>query len=165
MISTFIAEHQTLMAFLVGAVLVVCVVLAAVFARGGDTGRRVAGVLATLGLLAIVGLTLVPDTAQPADVRCNLDPIYFLRDHENMLLFLVPALFAVVALRRPLLVLAAGIGLSLAIEAVQAAIPAVGRRCDVDDWLANGIGTLVGVAVAAALVAVLDRRRRPVTSR
>lgn len=165
MISTFIAGHQTLMAFLVGAALVVCVALAAVLVRAGSRGRRGAGALAALGLLGIVGLTLVPDTARPADVRCNLDPIYFLRDHENMLLFLVPALFAVVALRRPLLVLAAGVGLSLAIEAVQAAVPAVGRRCDVDDWLANGIGTLVGVAVAAALVAVLDRRRSPVVSR
>jgi hypothetical protein len=164
-ISTFIAGHQTLMTVLVGVALVVGVALAAVLVRARSRGRRVAGALAALGVLGIVGLTLVPDTARPADVRCNLDPIYSLRDHENMLLFLVPALFAVVALRRPLLVLAAGVGLSLAIEAVQAAVPAVGRRCDVDDWLANGIGTLVGVAVAAALVSILDRRRSLATSR
>jgi hypothetical protein len=157
-ISTFIAGHQTLVAILVAGTLVLCVALAAVLVRAGDRGCRIASALSGLGLLGVVGLTLVPDAARAADVRCNLDPVYFLRDHENMLLFLVPALFAVVALRRPLLVLAAGVGLSLAIEAVQAAVPAVGRRCDVDDWLANGIGTLVGVAVATVLVSVLDRR-------
>ncbi len=165
MISTFIVEHQTLMAVLVVGALVVCVALAAVLVRGGHAGRRVAAALAALGLLGIVGFTLVPDSAQAPDVRCNLDPVYFLLDHENMLLFLVPALFALVALRRPLLVLGAGIALSFAIEAVQAAVPAVGRRCDVDDWLANGLGTLAGVAVATVLVSVLDRRCSPVTSR
>ncbi len=165
MISTFIAEHQTLLAVLVVGALVLAVALAGALVRAGEGGRRLSAALTGLGLLAVVGLTLVPDGAAAADVRCNLDPVYFLHDHENMLLFLLPALFAVVALRRPVVVLAAGVALSLAIEAAQAAVPAVGRRCDVDDWLANGLGTLVGVVVATALVRLLDRRRSPITSR
>lgn len=62
----------------------------------------------------------------------------------NVVLFIAPVLLVAVATRRPLMALAAGMGLSLGIEAFQAAVNGLGRSCDSDDWLTNTIGSLIG---------------------
>jgi hypothetical protein len=54
-------------------------------------------------------------------------------------------------------VLAAGAGLSAGIEAVQAAVPAIGRACDTNDWAMNTLGVAVGVLLARGTLAFLDR--------
>ncbi len=53
----------------------------------------------------------------------------------NIALLLPLALFLSVATNRPLTVLAGTVALSVAIEVVQALAPALGRRCDTNDWV------------------------------
>ena len=47
--------------------------------------------------------------------------------------------------RRPVPAARAGSGLSVVVEAVQAAGPAMGRSCDSGDWIDNTIGAVIGV--------------------
>jgi len=154
MLSTFIVENYLLVRILLIGALVVAVALTAVLVRA-RRGRRVAAILAGAGLLVIIALTLTPDTYPLDAATCNLQPYSPFTDVYNILLFLVPALFAVVATRHPLVVLACGIALSAGIELVQFLVPWFGRRCDVDDWLANSLGTLIGVALAVGVGAVI----------
>ena len=74
-----------------------------------------------------------------------------------------PALLFAVATRRVLLAFLAGTGLSIAIEAVQALVPAIGRSCDTTDWTSNTIGVAIGVALA--WLALRWPARRPVSAR
>ena len=62
------------------------------------------------------------------------------------------------ATRRPLLLLVAGTALSVAVEAFQAAVPALGRSCDANDWTMNTAGTVAAVLVGGAMLALTDRR-------
>ena len=166
MLSTFIVENYLLVRLLLIAALVAAVVVTAILVRV-RRGRRIAAVLAGVGLVVVVALTLTPDTYPLDAATCNLQPYSPFTDVYNILLFLVPALFAVVATRHPLIVLAGGIALSAGIELVQFLVPWFGRRCDVDDWLANTLGTLVGVALAVGVSTVAkwwDRRRAASTS-
>ena len=52
------------------------------------------------------------------------------------------------------MVLAALIGLSVSLEALQALVPGLGRSCDTNDWLSNTIGAAVGTGLAAAALAL-----------
>ena len=156
-ISTFIAENFRLVqaALLVGSL--GCIALVVVLVRSGRTGRRVATVLAAVSVLCVLGLTLWPDTDPLGEISCSFDASYFYRDERNIVLFFFPALFSMVAMRRPLLVFASGIALSVLIEVVQALTPALGRICDIGDLLANTSGAAAGVLVAL-LVAFGVRR-------
>ena len=154
MLSTFIVENYLLVRLLLIAALIAAVVVTAILSRA-QRGRRVAAVLAGVGLIVTIALTLTPDTYPLDAATCNLQPYSPFTDVYNILLFLVPALFAVVATRHPLIVLAGGIALSAGIELVQYLVPWFGRRCDVDDWLANSLGTLIGVVLAVAVSAVV----------
>ncbi len=68
----------------------------------------------------------------------------------NVVLFVTPVLLATVAAPRPLPARAAGMGLSLRIEALQAAVTGLGRSCDSNDWLINTIGSLIGAILGWA---------------
>ena len=68
----------------------------------------------------------------------------------NVALFFPPVFFATPATRRPLLMLAAGAGLSAAIEAAQAVLPVIGRACDTNDWAMNTTGMILAVLLASA---------------
>jgi VanZ family protein len=70
------------------------------------------------------------------------------------------ALFASLRYRRPLAVLAAVSLLSVLIELVQAALPALGRACDTNDWLMNTVGAAVGALLAIGIIVGSRRRRR-----
>ena len=63
---------------------------------------------------------------------------------------------------RPADGIAAGIGLSAAVEAVQALIPPLGRSCQLHDLIANTLGAFAGVGLAA--VVQLATRTRTLTS-
>jgi glycopeptide antibiotics resistance protein len=76
----------------------------------------------------------------------------------NVALFFPLVFFATLATRRPVLVLAAGTGLSAVIEAVQAALHDIGRSCDTNDWFMNTIGVVLGVLAAVATIALGNRR-------
>lgn len=158
-ISTFIVEHRDLVHLALGVALALCLVVAVWAVRAGRTGRRVAGALAVLGVLGIVALTLVPDTRPTPGVTCNLDAAWFWRDRANLALFAPAVLFAAIASRRPLVVLAVAAAGSALVETLQGLTPVLGRRCDVDDWLGNTSGALLAAVVATVLVRALDRRR------
>lgn len=164
MISTFMADNFLLTRVILGLSFVAAVVVATLLARRGDGGRRAATVIAAIAAVLVVALTLSPDpTGVQADVVCNLEPHSFAIDVLNMALFLLPAIFAVVASRRVALVALAVPIASALIEVVQYLSPPLGRRCDIDDWLANIIGGLVGVLIG--LVALRLARPRRVSKR
>ncbi|MCU1404636.1 MAG: hypothetical protein JWQ43_939, partial [Glaciihabitans sp.] len=160
MISTFIIENYVLVRVILVVAAVAAVVLCALLVRAGRTGRRLSGVIAAVALVVVLGLTLAPDSEPTYGAGCYLQVDRFLNDEWNVILFLLPALFAVVAVRRPLLVLAGGLILSALIELVQLLTPMLGRLCDADDWLANGAGTVAGVLVAMIVAAIVERFSR-----
>jgi len=159
MISTFLAEHRLLVRAALIAVTVVVLVAAALLVRAEHRGRRIATVLAAVAGAGILLLTLSPDGSRTAPVPCNLDPYLFYADEANLALFFVPALFATVASRRPLLVLTAAAVISAAIEAIQR-VTSTNRRCDIDDWLANSMGGAAGAVAALLLIWAVGRGRR-----
>jgi hypothetical protein len=73
----------------------------------------------------------------------------------NVLLFIPAAGMLTLASGRPGDGIAAGIGMSAAVEAVQALIPQLGRSCQLHDLIANSIGTFCGVGLVAGLQALL----------
>lgn len=159
MISTFIAENFVLTRILLILGLALSVVVALVLARPGGRRRTVAAVIAGASGVLVLGLTFSPDVrGVQSQAVCNLAPYAFPFDVLNVALFLLPALFVVVALRRVVVVAVAVPLVSALIELVQFLAPALGRRCDIDDWLANLIGGLLGVALG--LIALRAGRRR-----
>lgn len=159
MISTIMAEYFLLARLVLGVGFVAAVIVAGVLARRAESGRRIATGITVAAVILVVGLTFSPDpTGVQETVACNLRPYAFAFDVLNMALFLLPALFAVVASRRPLLVALAVPVASAAIELVQLLLPGFGRRCDVDDWLANTIGGLVGVLIGLVILWLARRR-------
>ena len=163
MLSTFIIENYALvrLAMLIG--LVIAIVMAALLVRAAH-GRAIAAVIAGIGLAVVFGLTLTPDTYPLDAVTCNLESVTPFGDYFNILLFLLPAIFAVVATRKPVIVAASGLLLSAVIELVQYLNPVFGRRCDIDDWLANGAGTVIGVLIAVAVIQIVKRAGRRTSS-
>lgn len=120
---------------------------------------RLAWWLAALALVPIVLLVLLPDDREVA-AGCVLGWTLSLGPEvlANVALFLPPVLLAGVASRKPLAAIGAGVGLSALIEAAQAMLPALGRSCTSDDWIANSAGALIGGALAAGALAVARRR-------
>lgn len=152
-ISTFIVDNYALTRIALGVALVVAIVVALNLVRQGRIGRRIATGLAIAGGVAILALTLAPDARSVDGVMaCNFTVYSIAGDTFNMALFLLPAIFVVVATRRPLIVAAAVPLLSALIELVQFLSPVLGRRCDVDDLIANVVGGLIGVAIGALVL-------------
>lgn len=68
----------------------------------------------------------------------------------NVLLFVPAAGLLALAAGRPGRCLAAGVGLSVAVEAIQALLPGLGRSCQLHDLIANAVGAVAGVVLVAA---------------
>lgn len=147
MIATLLVEHPWLspaaLALLVAAALVAGPRLVA--------HRRLTWALCAASVLPVVALTLVPverelfgrctvQWAVPTPGRVEL--------MANVVLFVAPVLLAGVATRRPWAALLAGTAASVLVEVVQAAVPAIGRSCDTNDWLSNSIGAVLGAGLA-----------------
>jgi hypothetical protein len=79
----------------------------------------------------------------------------------NVLLFIPAAGMLTLASGRLADGIAAGIGMSAAMEAVQALIPQLGRSCQLHDLVANSLGAIAGVALAATVQLVLRPVSRP----
>ena len=151
MISTFMAEHFLLTRVILGIGFIAAVAVAVLLARRGAQGRRIATILTAVAGILVLALTLSPDPTGRQDAAvCNLEPHAFPYDVLNVALFLFPAMFAVVATRRAALVAVAVPVTSAVIEVLQYLSPMLGRRCDIDDWLANIIGGLIGVLLGLA---------------
>nr|WP_239062636.1 VanZ family protein [Streptomyces sp. SID13031] len=82
----------------------------------------------------------------------------------NVLLFIPAAGLLTLASGRPADGIAAGIGMSAAVEAIQALIPPLGRSCQLHDLVANTLGAFAGVGLAAALQMAVQRALRAATS-
>lgn len=159
MISTFLIEHAPLVR--VGFWVAVVAAAALTWLLHRLRQRRVLLVLSAVSLVAVLVLTLLPDGARSGGVTCTVEfsaPLGGLETLANLALMLPLTLFLGTALRRPFLVLAGSVALSAAIEALQALVPVLGRRCDTDDWFQNTVGAVIGAAVAFAVL-LLDRRR------
>lgn len=126
-----------------------------------STRPRAAWTLAAVSAAVVVALTLLPDGQRPGDV-CELAfaPRELLRIEPlaNIILFVPPALALTAATRRPWAVFALGAGASAVIEALQGAVPEIGRSCTSTDWVANTVGAGLGAALAAAGILVAERR-------
>jgi hypothetical protein len=81
----------------------------------------------------------------------------------NVLLFVPAAGMLTLANGRPADGIAAGIGMSAAVEAIQALIPQLGRSCQLHDLIANTLGAFAGVGLAAGLQTLTRGRRLVVT--
>ena len=149
MISTFIAEYYGVVQAILVVAAIACIILAGILVRV-RRGRCLAAVLTGIGIAVVLALTLAPDVEPSPAVECTFQSVTPLGDERNIALFFLPALFAFIAVRRPVVVLLAGIGLSALIELVQSSVLIIGRRCDIDDWLANIIGGLIGVLIGLA---------------
>ncbi|WP_208020537.1 VanZ family protein [Labedella phragmitis] len=165
MISTVLAENPPLVRSLLVFATVVAVVVAASLAAGGRSGRLLAVGL-SLGGIGVVGvLTLSPvGSGGPRQPACNVEPYNWFGDTPNVALFLLPAIFLVVATRSAALVAVLGPVGSAAVELAQYAFPELGRRCDVDDLLANSGGAVAGALMGAVILwsVRLAHRRSPV---
>ena len=165
MISTLLAENPALL--MIGIVLATlcCLVVACAIEWRGGRSRGLGGWIAIAGVAVVIVLTLLPDPRSAMTVStCQLVPTNVLRDRANIALFYAPALFGTMWLRRPIVAALVGIALSATIETIQFLAPAVGRRCDIDDWISNSAGTVLGVVSAVAIsfvVARLRNRRTP----
>ena len=152
MISTLLAQHPALFRVLLGLAVLAAAVLGAVLHRFDRRGAL--AVLAALGLVGALALTLSPSSA-PRYAFCTVQltsPVDGVDALANVVLMLPLAHFAALRWRRPLPVLAAVAGLSALVELVQALVPALGRACDTGDWVTNTLGALMGVLLAALVL-------------
>lgn len=151
MITTILIEHP----WLSPTALALLAVLGPLVGRLVARRPGAAWLLTGLATVPVVVLTMLP-TDRRAFERCEvawtLPTAGRVELAANVVLFVAPVLFAVVATRRPLLVALAGSALSALIETVQALVPALGRSCSTNDWLSNTIG--VGIGVVLGVVAL-----------
>ncbi|WP_166426663.1 VanZ family protein [Labedella populi] len=153
MISTLIAANPALVRSLLVLTTVAAIVLAASLAARGRRGRLGAAFLSLAGVVVVLALTLSPvGWTSPQQRSCNVEPYNFFSDTANVALFLLPAIFLVVATRSTALVAVLGPLGSATIEGVQYAFPDLGRRCDVDDLLANSAGAIAGAIIGGIIL-------------
>ncbi|WP_440312618.1 VanZ family protein [Leucobacter chromiireducens] len=156
MLATFLVEYPWLVpaAFLAFA-------LASPFLGAWLVERR--SLLVTLFALAIVAtLALVfTPTGRTLAVGCLVEwsvPVpRAVEPFANVVLFVPIAFLGALFIRRPLTVALLGSLASALIETAQAILPALGRSCSTNDWLANSIGALIGALLAWGALAL--RRR------
>ncbi|WP_157988059.1 VanZ family protein [Jiangella endophytica] len=159
MISTILVEHP----WLSPTALIVLVVAGPVLGRLLVSRPRAAWLLSGVALLPVALLTLTPvdrELFARCTVQWALPTPGRVELMANVVLFVAPVLLAGVATRRPFAILLAASVLSAGIEALQAAVPAIGRSCDTGDWLSNTIGAAIGAALAAVALWAARRPQR-----
>ena len=143
--------------------LVVLVVAGPLLGRWLADRRRLTWTLFALSLMPVAALTFVP-VDREVFARCTfqwaLPTPGRVELMANLVLFVAPALLATVATRRPLVVLLGAVVGSAAIEALQAAVTALGRSCDSTDWSSNAIGAAIGVLLGVAALRLARPARR-----
>ena len=139
MITDFLLRHQ----WLSPTALVVLVAAAVVAGPRLVSRPRLAKWFAAFSLVPVALVTLVPEDRELFS-RCEVQWSVPTPDRvelmANLVLFVAPVVLFAIATRRPLLALLVGSGLSALVEALQAAVTALGRSCDTNDWLSNTIG-------------------------
>ncbi|MFJ4716600.1 VanZ family protein [Streptomyces sp. NPDC088785] len=123
--------------------------------RGRPHGLWWAALVCTL--TGVFGVTFMD--AGPAGGACVVnhrfaEPFHTTQGVWNLAMMVPVGAFAVLAVRRPLPVLAGVVALPAAIEFAQATVDGLGRVCDSADAEMNIAGGLVGLAVATGVLAV-----------
>jgi VanZ family protein len=115
--------------------------------------------LGLASLLPIAALTIFP-TSRNVAVGCANEwaspTLGAVELTANVVLFVPATLLFSVARKRPWVVLLAASTASGLVEATQASVPALGRSCSTNDWLAKTLGSALGAAIAA--LALWSRR-------
>ncbi|GAA3079163.1 hypothetical protein JOF29_004967 [Kribbella aluminosa] len=144
--------------------------------RRGDLIPRLAGFCLPAAFALVIAATLSPTPLRYGPVgMCGtrLEGIGGLTSIQaplNVLLFVPFTGMLVLSGGRRAEAIAAGIGLSAAIEAIQSLIPSLGRTCQLHDVMTNSLGSVCGVGLAAAVQTVAhglltaSRGRRLVTA-
>ncbi|MGN0064279.1 MAG: VanZ family protein [Nocardioides sp.] len=163
MISTILVEHPWLVRLGFAAVVLVGPLVGAWLVPR----TRLAWGMAAASLVPVVLVTMVPVDRElwyRCEVAWSWPTLGRVEGAANVLLFAVPVLLAAVASRRVVAAVLAGSALSLAIESVQGLVPALGRSCSTDDWLANSLGAVLGglLAMVSLRAAAWRESRRPV---
>lgn len=162
MISTLLAENPTLARNLFLVAVAASAVLGFLLHRSRRS--RVLGVLAIIGLVGTLSLTMSPSGGHAATfcaIQFSL-PFQGIDTLANVAMMLPLTLFAALRLHRPLPVFAAVSGLPALIELVQGLVPTLGRACDTNDWFMNSVGAGLGAVLATAIITVEARRpQRP----
>ena len=160
MVSTILASHPHLPPYAFALI----VALAPLVGWWLAARQPVAEALTVVSLGAVALLTLTPGTS--SGTRCQVQwpalSLHTLTAPEpaaNVIMFILPVFFAGIATRHPFWAALVGSVLSAQIELVQGAVPALGRACDLGDWQANTIGSVVGAGLA--LMALEFHRNRP----
>lgn len=136
--------------------------------RPGDMVPRVASLMMPAAFALILASTLSPTAHRfPGVGSCGTHltttgGLTSMQGLLNVLLFIPLAGLLTLASGRPADGIAAGIGMSAAVEAVQALIPPLGRSCQLHDLIANTLGAFAGVGLAAALQVALRTATRPI---
>ncbi|NEA33329.1 VanZ family protein [Streptomyces sp. SID13031] len=138
--------------------------------RPGDLVPRIAALLMPAAFALILAATLSPTSHRlPGIGSCGTHltttgGLTSMQGLLNVLLFIPAAGLLTLASGRPADGIAAGIGMSAAVEAIQALIPPLGRSCQLHDLVANTLGAFAGVGLAAALQMAVQRALRAATS-
>jgi len=163
-ITDFLLRHPIRVWTALAVIGAICLGVGGWVLRHPAAGKKVAWVVAGLTLLPVFALTLMPVTRTlyaVCVVQFQLPTSLRVGDVlANLVLFVPVAWFATLASRRPLVILGVGSLVSAALEAIQAAIPAIGRSCDTNDWLNNTIGVALGALAAWAAAGWSWRRER-----
>ncbi|CQR63142.1 VanZ family protein [Streptomyces leeuwenhoekii] len=124
---------------------------------GNPFGVWWGGLAATL--TGVLGLTFMGSGTASRQCVVNHDlvePFHATQGLWNLVMTVPLGLFALLAVRRFLPVLVGVVALPLAIELTQATVDGLGRVCDSADAEMNILGGLVGLAIAAAMLARRD---------
>jgi len=160
-ISTFLAGDPALSRVLLVFVVVAVIVVGLLLKRGGPVAQVGLRVAAILALVAVLAFTLSP-AGDNVRGSCNFDvgSTFFIgiERFANTALLVPVAYLGALATTRPVVIFAAGSLLSALIEALQLLVPALGRACDINDWLTNTLGAGVGALLAGVVLAVFRRR-------
>lgn len=137
--------------------------------RPGELVPRIGALLMPAAFALILAATLSPTSHRiPGVGSCGTHltttgGLTSVQGLLNVLLFIPVAALLTLASGRPADGIAAGIGMSAAVEAIQALIPPLGRSCQLHDLIANTLGAFAGVGLATALQVALRVATRPVT--
>ncbi|NLA34793.1 MAG: VanZ family protein [Actinobacteria bacterium] len=159
MITTFLLEHKWITPTLLALIVVIGTPVTAALANN----RRVLSGLTGLSLVPLAALTLIPQRRELFS-RCEITAEFWwptigrVELMANVVLFVAPTLLVAALWRSPARAFGAGVGLSLVIESVQAAVPALGRSCDSNDFITNSMGAAIGAVLGFVALRVAQRR-------
>lgn len=155
MITTFLVEH----AWITTVAFVTTLAIGPVIGYWLVVRPRLATWLGLASLLPVAALTLIPasrDLVTGCAQEWDFPTFGAVELMANVVLFVPPVLLFGVASRRPGAVWLGASAVSGLIEVTQASVPALGRSCSTNDWLANSLGAALGAAIAA--LALWSRR-------